>query len=103
MAVPWKGHREEAHFYADDIQPPLIFFVSARRTSADNTEFKKKQVENEKGGKETCICVCLHVKSTQLRRDFNQGRSLLFDICINVSSISVKWSILSRWLKKHII
>ena len=52
---------EEAHFYADDIQPPLIFFVSVRRTSADNTEFKKNQ--NEKGVKKHAS-VFLHMMNT---------------------------------------
>lgn len=74
---------EEAHFYADDIQPPLIFFVSVRRTSADNTEFKRNRVENETGIKEHASA-CLHVKSMWLNHDFNKCESLLFDICTTV-------------------
>lgn len=47
---------EAAHFYADDIQPPLAPFVSVRRTSAGSMEFKKLSWEG-KAGRGTCVCV----------------------------------------------
>lgn len=42
VTAPCKGHGEEAHCYADDIQPPLSFSLSPSEGHLLTTEFRKE-------------------------------------------------------------
>lgn len=77
------------------ISSPLSFSLSPLEGHLLTTRsLKRTKLEMKRGGKHASVC--LHVKSTWSKHDFNQCKSLLFDICIIVSYISVKGSILKQ-------
>lgn len=67
------------------ISSPLSFSLSPSEGHLLTTRsLKRTKLKMKRGGKKH-TSVCLHVKSTGLKQDFNQCKSLLFDICIIVS------------------
>lgn len=69
------------------ISSPLSFSLSPLEGHLLTAQSLKRTKLKMKRG-ERNIHLCLHVKSTRLKQDFNQCKSLLFDICIIVLHFS---------------